>query len=205
MEYYHNLITQKSWQLLQKLRKKCRFVLIGGWAVYLYTKALKSKDIDLILDYEELEKLKNKYEVFKNERLKKYEARAEELQIDLYLPFYSELGFPIEEVSQFKTTLEGFSLPEPEVLVLLKAKAFKDRANSVKGRKDLIDIVSLLRLESLDFKKLVALSKKYSLADLLKLVSETLKKTSRIEELNLNTHQMARFKKSVLSKLTTNW
>jgi hypothetical protein len=47
--YYNDLITQKSWQTLQVLRGRLEFVLIGGWAVYLYTKALKSKDIDLNL------------------------------------------------------------------------------------------------------------------------------------------------------------
>jgi len=55
MPYYHDLIAQKSWQLLQSLGKKFDFVLIGGWAVFLYTGALKSKDIDLILDYPQLE------------------------------------------------------------------------------------------------------------------------------------------------------
>ena len=48
MEYYHDLVTQKSWEELQQLRKIIDFVLIGGWATYLYTKTLKSKDIDII-------------------------------------------------------------------------------------------------------------------------------------------------------------
>ena len=62
MNFYHNLITQKSWQLLQDLRRRYQFILIGGWAVFLYTKALKSKDIDLVMGYEELKKLKEEFE-----------------------------------------------------------------------------------------------------------------------------------------------
>lgn len=46
MAYYNDLITEKSWQYLQTLRRETNFVLIGGWAVYLYTKSLKSKDFD---------------------------------------------------------------------------------------------------------------------------------------------------------------
>ncbi|MBU3935685.1 hypothetical protein KJ909_03355, partial [Patescibacteria group bacterium] len=75
--FYHDIITQKSWEELTKLGKTCKFVLIGGWAVYLYTKTLKSKDIDILTEYEELGNLRKIYDVAKNERLKKYEARRD--------------------------------------------------------------------------------------------------------------------------------
>ena len=48
--YYQDLITEKSWQILIRLKSKIDFVLIGGWAVYLYTKGLKSKDIDIVIE-----------------------------------------------------------------------------------------------------------------------------------------------------------
>lgn len=129
MPYYHDLITQKSWQLLQSLGKKFDFVLIGGWAVFLYTGALKSKDIDLILDYPQLEQMKNEFSIIKNERLKKYEAKTEEIDIDIYLPFYSDLGVPVEEVVKLTMRLEGFKVPKIELLALLKAKALTERKN----------------------------------------------------------------------------
>jgi len=53
-EFWHNLITEKSFHLLQEFKKDFDFVLIGGWAVYLYTDSLKSKDIDIIVDLETL-------------------------------------------------------------------------------------------------------------------------------------------------------
>jgi hypothetical protein len=36
-EFYHDLITEKSLKVLQDLKKKFDFILIGGWAIYLYT------------------------------------------------------------------------------------------------------------------------------------------------------------------------
>ena len=33
--YYQDIITQKSWNLLTELQKEVDFILIGGWAVYL--------------------------------------------------------------------------------------------------------------------------------------------------------------------------
>jgi len=50
-EFWHNLITEKSFGLLQNLRKQFDFILIGGWAVYLYTQSLKSKDIDIYIPF----------------------------------------------------------------------------------------------------------------------------------------------------------
>ena len=58
MEFYNDLITRESFTYLQSMRKKYDFILIGGWAVYLYSKSLKSKDIDIIIDYDVLAKIK---------------------------------------------------------------------------------------------------------------------------------------------------
>lgn len=44
-EFYHQLITEKSFQLLKQLKQKFNFILIGGWAIYLYSKSLKSKEV----------------------------------------------------------------------------------------------------------------------------------------------------------------
>ena len=43
MDYWHNLIVEKSWNVLQQLKGKFDFILIGGWASYFWTKASKSK------------------------------------------------------------------------------------------------------------------------------------------------------------------
>lgn len=38
MQFYHNLITAESFELLKKLQAEFRFILIGGWAVFFYTR-----------------------------------------------------------------------------------------------------------------------------------------------------------------------
>ena len=48
-EFWNSLLTEKSWEILQELRKNYDFILIGGWAVYLLTKQKKSKDIDIVI------------------------------------------------------------------------------------------------------------------------------------------------------------
>ena len=48
-DYYHQHITDKSWLVLQGLGKECSFILIGGWAVYLYTHREHWKDDLMIL------------------------------------------------------------------------------------------------------------------------------------------------------------
>lgn len=201
MNFYHNLITTKSWQFLQTLKKKYDFILIGGWAVFLYTQALKSKDIDLILDFEQLEKLKKEFSVFKNERLKKYEARKEEVEIDIYVPFYSHPGIPAEEMKKFSLSLEGFKVPQKEALALLKQKALMSRKESVKGRKDLGDLISLFRLADFDWEKYQALVQEYNLKSLTLETAALIKKVRKIEELNLNPHQTSRLKKKILPYL----
>ena len=198
MNYYHNLITDKSWKLLRFLRKKYGFVLIGGWAVFLFTKALKSKDIDIVCEYSELEKLRNKYDVSKNERLKKYEARTGEVEIDVYIPFYSNPGLPAEVLKNFQVSLEGFNVPKKEVLAILKQKALKERADSVKGRKDLIDLISLFMLDDFDWSFYRKICSDFKLDEYKIYCKEAVSKTSKIEELDLNVHQTARVKKKIL-------
>ncbi|PJA52723.1 hypothetical protein CO166_04510, partial [Candidatus Roizmanbacteria bacterium CG_4_9_14_3_um_filter_36_11] len=75
--FYQSIVTEKSWKMLQMLKKNIDFILIGGWAVYLYAKTLKSKDIDIIVDYQELDKIKKNFQLIKNDRLRKYEIKKE--------------------------------------------------------------------------------------------------------------------------------
>jgi len=201
MNYYHDLITQKSWQVLQNLKRKYQFILIGDWAVFLYSQALKSKDIDLVVDFEELEKLRKEFEVAKNNRLRKYQVRVEEVEVDIYLPFYSNPGLPAEDLNKYTTVVEGFVVPKKEVLVVLKMKAVKGRQASPKGRKDLIDIISLFRLPDFNWQSFKSLIVRYRLEDYLNLTKNKISATSSISELGLNVHKMARFKRKVLSQI----
>lgn len=185
MNFYRDQVTSKSWVLLQNLARKYRFVLIGGWAVWLYTHQLKSKDIDLIVEFDQLAKLKKDFDLAKNDRLKKYEIVLDEIHIDVYVPHYSQLGAEVNQT----TIVDGFTVPPPETLIALKLVAYRSRANSPKGRKDLIDIVSLLSLPHLNWTKIPPQTLDF------------LKSQTSIPELNLNSHQFSRLKKKWIDKL----
>ena len=198
MAFYHDLVTQKSWIELTKLNKTTNFVLIGGWAVYLYAKTLKSKDIDILIDYSEIVKLKNGYDFTKNERLKKYEARREEIQIDVYLPHYSELGIPVEDLMNQKTSIEGFDVLKKEYLIALKLFTLKERGRTVKGQKDFLDLLSLFMTVELNKKLLNNIINKYKLVSSLDFFREMMNEYVEISELNLNKHSYKKLKERIL-------
>lgn len=201
MDYYHNLVTEKSWKELQNLRRRVDFVLIGGWAAYLYTKTLKSKDIDVIVDYDALPVIAKLYDMRKNDRLKKYEATKEEVQIDIYLPHYSRIGIPVEELLKHTISLEGFRVVEINHLIALKLFTFGRRGSSTKGRKDFIDSVSLLSTPSADYRQIKHIARNYDLTDALGNFIRALENTFEMHELRLNKHAFAKLKKNLVLHL----
>lgn len=201
MQYYHDIITEKSFKFLQELQKEFNFVLIGGWAVYLYSHSLKSKDIDIIVDYSELGKLKEKYEVFKNSRLKKYEIKTGEFDVDIYLPHYSQLGMDLTGATGSAIVKEGFRVPRLETLFLLKLFAWRERQGSAKGEKDKLDIFSLAFLPEFNWKDYLDLANKGEFAGLRGQFAALLEKTIDIKELGINLQAMSKFKKATSAKL----
>jgi hypothetical protein len=135
------------------------------------------------------------YTLTKNERLQKYEARKDEIQIDIYLPFYSNLGIPVEKVQQQTQTVEGFTLLEANYLTALKIYTFNQRGQTPKGEKDFLDIISLLISPWVDKKKLKEILQ-HNQIDTQKL-SKQIRETSQIPELKLNPHHWARAKKGL--------
>jgi len=144
-------VIDRSWRALDHLRELSSFVLIGGWAVYFWTRKLKSRDIDLCIDQENFYKLQSallKENVFisRNPRLRKFEAKLGDVDVDIYTPFQSNLIVPIRALyeNRWFTHIEGYSVALPEVLLLLKSQAAAERWNSEKGLKDRIDLLALL-------------------------------------------------------------
>lgn len=202
-EYYHNLITDKSFGILQDLKRRYDFILIGGWAVFFFTKSLKSKDIDCIVDHAALQKLRTDYALIKNERLKKYEIHVEEIDVDIYVRHYSDLGISIEIIEKNTVHREGFVLPRPEILMLLKQKAYADRKGTPKGEKDRIDIVSLLvRVLHFDWSFYKEIITKQKCTFRAKELRALLESVTDVPELGLNQHGYSRLKKSILSHLS---
>lgn len=200
-DFYQHYLTDKSFHFLLNFKKQFDFILIGGWAVYFYTKALKSKDIDIITDFSELNKIKKEYFLEKNERLKKYQIKIEEIDIDIYLPFYSNLGVPVEKIIKEVEIIDSFKLLKKEVLLITKIEAYKNRESSIKGQKDLIDIISLILLESFSFQDFVSFIKKNKTLELFQVLKKLLEEIKEINELGLNQHLFAKKKKEILEKL----
>jgi len=145
-------IVEKSWQILGELKGLAEFVLIGGWGVYMWTRKLKSRDIDIYIDQENFYKLQSEllqknYALKRNVRLKKFEAIIGDVEVDIYTPFMSNLAVPCLDVFNKKlySLIERFNVVIPEVLLLLKAQAAQQRWHAEKGVKDRVDIISLLK------------------------------------------------------------
>ncbi|MDO8537963.1 MAG: hypothetical protein Q7S21_03705 [archaeon] len=160
-EFWHESVTEQSWEKLQEFSKEFDFIVIGGWGVWLWTKQHKSKDIDVIVDFEVLQLLREKYSMEKNDRLKKYEIKLEGFDVDIYVPFYSKLVLPIEDLIKERVKIEGISTINCESLLILKQGAEIERRQSIKGQKDLIDIWTLLAFAPIDFKKYFQILGKY--------------------------------------------
>ena len=145
-------VIERSWRVLGELKGFADFVLIGGWGVYLWTRKLKSRDIDVYIDQENFYKLQSDltlrgYALKRNVRLMRFEAVIGDVEVDIYTPFMSKLVIPCSDVFDRKlySMIEGFKVAVPEVLLLLKAQAAKDRWHAEKGLKDRVDIISLLK------------------------------------------------------------
>lgn len=201
MQFYHDSTTDKSFRFLSELRKKYHFILIGGWAVFLYTNSLKSKDIDIVLDYGELGQLREEFTVVKNDRLKKYEIKTGEFDVDIYLAHYSDLGLPAEKIQKAAAAKGGFLAPPPEMLLLLKLYAWRGRRGTIKGRKDELDILSLAFLPEFDWRRYQLLVEEFNLAICHEDLVSLLRAAKRVPELKLNDLRTSRLKKKIFAEL----
>jgi hypothetical protein len=159
---------EKSWQVLNELRNLADFVLIGGWAIYLWTKKLKSRDIDLCINQENFYKLQQELQqrnhaLKRNIRLMKFEAIIDTVEVDIYTPFISKLIVPCLDILDNKlySSIELFKVAQPEALLLLKAQAAQQRWHSEKGVKDRVDIISLIKYADIKKDTFTQMLKKY--------------------------------------------
>lgn len=203
MEFWNELLTRESWEKLVELSKEFDFILIGGWAAYLWTGLHKSKDIDIVVGYDALAKLRSRYSLEKNERLRKYEIKLDKFDIDIYVPFFSRLAVPAEDLARHSTTLKGIKTVSPEVLLLLKQAAELERRDSIKGKKDAIDILTLLARANIDLKLYCALLKKYAHENYLGELARALNEFDErdIPYLNMDFKSFKKWKRETLREL----
>lgn len=202
VDFWNSLLTEKSWNLLINLSKEFEFIVIGGWAAYLWTGLHKSKDIDISLtDIKKLEYLKDKYNLKKNDNLKKYEISFEEIDVDIYVPYYSKLPIPAEELKEYTTRIEGFTVLKSEALLILKQGAEEQREDSVKGMKDRVDIMTLLCFAGIDLKRYSKLLKRYKLEHYFLRLKNVINNFKDYNYLNLNPREFKLKKKEILEDL----
>jgi hypothetical protein len=181
-------VVERSWRVLGELKGFADFVLIGGWGVYLWTRKLKSRDIDVYIDQKNFYKLQSEltqkgYALKRNVRLMKFEALISDVEVDIYTPFVSRLVIPCLDVFDRKlySVIEGFKVAIPEVLLLLKAQAARDRWHAEKGLKDRVDIISLLKFADVKQNVLEQMLKDYDTQHTLRDVIKRAISESRIE------------------------
>lgn len=145
-EFYSDDVVEQSWRRLQALAKTYPFTLIGGWAAWCYAQKERSRDIDIVVDYPQLQSLREEYpNLTKNDRLRKYEIPCGVFDIDVYVPYYSTtLTVPPEYLLSHSKRVQTFAVPEPEALMALKLGAWIDRKDSLHGQKDLLDLRGIL-------------------------------------------------------------
>jgi hypothetical protein len=161
-------IVERSWQVLGELKGFADFVLIGGWGIYMWTRKLKSRDIDVYIDQENFYRLQSEltrkgFGLKRNVRLMKFEALIGDVEVDIYTPFVSRLVIPCLDVFARKwySVVDSFKVAFPEVLLLLKAQAAQDRWHAEKGLKDRVDVISLLKFADVKRDLLEQLLSKY--------------------------------------------
>lgn len=203
-EFWNEILTKASWEKLHELSKEIEFILIGGWAIFLWTGKHKSKDIDIIVDYEILSEIREKYPLTKNDRLKKYEVKFDEVDIDIYLPFYSKLAIPIEELKELSVKVQGIRTVALEALLILKQAAEVERRNSIKGQKDSIDILTILIHGGIDLERYKELLVKHDLVDYIKELVFVIKNfdTKNLRYLDKNFKKFVDWRRSYVAMLS---
>lgn len=210
MELWNEIVTEKSYNLLLELKKTSKFVLIGGWANWLYSQTAKSKDIDIYINFSDFFKLQNFFvskgiSINLNRKLNKYEVKTEEVDIDIYTPDHCNLIISCKDVFNKKMFKEinGFGVVLPEVLLILKLNAEIQRHETIKGFKDRIDILSLLQKVKFDKNLLFKLSKEYGvdLGLIRQIIKESSKEYSYFFQDSGNIRELKKFKVSLLKEM----
>jgi hypothetical protein len=134
-------------------------ILIGGWATFARVGGEISLDIDLItsqLSRHKLEQLMTDLSPSNNHRGRKLRATIDDVHLDIYLPFESQLGsklrLKVEVLAEYPDELsfEKWTLLRLEAHIGTKMAALLDRHFSEKGQKDAREILALLKLEGVD-------------------------------------------------------
>lgn len=126
--------------------------------MYLWTKKPKSRGVDLYIDEDnfytfQARLLMRSIRIKRNPRLEKFGTKIDDVEVDIYTPFLCNLPVPPRDFFEkhWFSRVEGFRVAIPEVLLLLKGQASRERWSSEKGMKDRSDLISLLAFGDIKF------------------------------------------------------
>ena len=208
MELWNVNAIEKSEKILNEIKKIADFVLIGGWATYLYTKSIKSVDIDIYINFDDFYKLQfllaNKgIFVNYNKNLNKYEIKMDEVEIDVYTPDKCNLIISCKDVFNDKLygIVDGFKVIKVEHLLILKLQAELNRKARIKGFKDRVDVLALL--DRADIEVLNKLLENYDnlYDELIRIIKESKEEYNYAFQKELNLRELKLKKLELLKKL----
>jgi hypothetical protein len=96
VEIWPEHVTRESWRVLNELAARLNPVVIGGWAVFLWTGSMKSADVDLFVSDADLWKIGAR--VRRHPRLAKYHACINGVDVYIYTPSVCKLAITAAEV-----------------------------------------------------------------------------------------------------------
>ena len=128
-------------------------ILIGGWGTWARVGGAMSHDVDLIVSRAELNQVRGMVdELSESHHLAgtKWRGTWRGIHVDLYAPYQSRLGanlqLRVEALVPYAEVVEGRQLLSVPAHVATKVAALLDRPDSLPGRKDRQELLSLLAL-----------------------------------------------------------
>ena len=155
-DFYRDDQVRDAQAMLDRLRQVVPdAVVLGGWAVFLYTRGQRSTDVDIAVDFEVFGRLQAAFpgQITKNNNLRKYELIVDKVEVDILVGHFSNAGIPIEHVLEPTQSISGFRVMSTEGLLAMKLCAWMDRSGRPKGDKDEADVLSLLRAVEFDWSR----------------------------------------------------
>lgn len=200
-------IYDKSLEILKQIidaqeEHNFKFVLIGGWATWVYNPYMKSRDIDLVVHKADYWKIKNFLlslgfsESYGGHLGKKGFAmlyEGDKIEIDVYDETVA--GFDVMKVikNAKEKVIEDKIVGVASItdLTTMKLKSAIDRMGSAKGEKDISDLLAILDKHFKDIKWDIIMETidKKEVANVMRILFSDIKQTQKFYRLNFKKFQ----------------
>ncbi len=161
-QFWNREKTDASLKTLRVIAEKIDFVLVGGWAVYMYTGMQKSEDVDIAISYDSLDFFR-KYGINDYGGIKIKYSVVDGTTVGLFIEAYSDVSLPVHvrEIIEHYVLIDNIKVVKKELLLLLKLWVYF-RESELKVDKDIIDVISLLN-SGVDMQEFKAITEKHKI------------------------------------------